>query len=164
MKTIGVEIRSCAHQSAQGPISHGMMHIPGLGAAGDALKYVLQPRKRYDLQPDVMIYNRNDPGGYPNGRRLDDDIVGIACELGDCVLQEVASFEEEVEWERIKTHDPPFLSEFPYLLPRRVENWGEAEHSDRCVQTFVVVVVVLIVLWIWWRRRKQDRAETPWVR
>ena len=42
----------------------------------------------YDLAPDVMIYTNTRPPGFPNGRRLEDDVAVLTCAQGDCPLQE----------------------------------------------------------------------------
>ena len=142
-------------------LAHVAMHVPGGGAPGDLFAYVLGLR-RYDIFPDVMIYSRSRPDGYPNGRRLEDDIVGLTCEVGDCVLQEVASFEApEGQFPRVKVHTPPPSADFPYLTRPLPGGEQPEPHSD---SGFWIFLSILIILWILWARRRQDKAETPWVR
>lgn len=76
------------------------------------VQYVLQIRK-YDLATDVMIYSNRFPPGFPNGRRLPDDIVGLTCATGDCILQELAYVEGG--FPRQLVNDKPFRDEFPFL-------------------------------------------------
>ncbi|HYR26882.1 MAG TPA: hypothetical protein VEU30_00365, partial [Thermoanaerobaculia bacterium] len=77
------------------------------------IQYVLQIRK-YDLHPDVMIYSDRYPAKFPNGRQLPDDIVGLTCEYGDCILQELA-YVEGKDFPRKLVNDKPFSDQFPFL-------------------------------------------------
>ncbi|GIX21880.1 MAG: hypothetical protein KatS3mg121_0663 [Gammaproteobacteria bacterium] len=70
--------------------------------------------RRYDLAPDVLIFDRDRPPGYPNGRRLEDDVADLSCRLGDCLLWEL-SFVDSAAWPRPRRNDKPFLNDFPYL-------------------------------------------------
>ncbi|WP_035481740.1 DUF4331 family protein, partial [Gallaecimonas xiamenensis] len=70
--------------------------------------------RHYDLFPDVMIYSRRRPAGYPNGRRLSDDVAAISCQWGDCLLWEL-SFADGKDWPRQTVNDKAFLPQFPYL-------------------------------------------------
>ena len=70
--------------------------------------------RHYDFVPDVMIYTDQLPPGYPNGRRLTDDIALLSCEQGDCPLQENAFIDTE-QWPRQTVNDKPFLDQFPYI-------------------------------------------------
>jgi hypothetical protein len=81
-------------------------------ALAGLIQYVLQIRK-YDLATDVMIYTSTRPAGFPNGRRLPDDIVGLTCATGDCILQELAFVEGG--FPRALVNDKPFSDEFPFL-------------------------------------------------
>lgn len=57
--------------------------------------------------PDVIIYNTDEPAGFPNGRLLTDDVVDL---VGDMrVLGNDYPFPA--------TNDVPFLATFPYLAP-----------------------------------------------
>ncbi len=142
-------------------LSHVAMHVPGGGAPKDLYTYVLGIRKRYDIFPDVMIYSR-DRGGYPNGRRPSDDIVGLTCSVGDCILQELAYLEApEGVFPRVTVHTPPTSDTFPYLTPP-IQGEAHAEpHSDRA---FWIGLLIVLVLWIAWMRYRQAKAEKPWVR
>jgi hypothetical protein len=44
----------------------------------------------YDDFPDVMIYTNQYPIGFPNGRKLTDDVAALTCDQGDCALVEGA--------------------------------------------------------------------------
>ncbi len=70
--------------------------------------------KDYDFMPDVMIYSRRFPVGYPNGRLLTDDVAALAMQNGDALLWE-DSFSSLKGAPRPTKNDKPFLSEFPYL-------------------------------------------------
>jgi hypothetical protein len=68
----------------------------------------------YDYFPDVMIYTRQYPVGFPNGRKLTDDVALLTCEQGDCPLVE-SSYIDSSKWPRATENDKPFAKEFPYL-------------------------------------------------
>jgi len=68
--------------------------------------------RAYDFQPDVMIYTRRRPAGFPNGRLLTDDVADLTCRNGDCLLWEL-SFSQK--WPRPSKNDKEFLEEWPYL-------------------------------------------------
>ncbi|HYR26947.1 MAG TPA: hypothetical protein VEU30_00690 [Thermoanaerobaculia bacterium] len=68
--------------------------------------------RAYDFQPDVMIYTRRRPVGFPNGRLLTDDVADLTCRNGDCLLWEL-SFSQK--WPRATKNDKEFLEEWPYL-------------------------------------------------
>lgn len=93
----------------------------------DVLRYLFPTEfafRPFDDRPDVMIFTRNHPAGYPNGRRLQDDIAKLACEQGDCQLYELTfakprspESERHARYEggRPTANDKPFLDEWPYL-------------------------------------------------
>ncbi len=68
----------------------------------------------YDYFPDVMIYTKQYPIGFPNGRKLTDDVAALTCDQGDCPLLE-SSYIDSPQWPRATVNDKPFLKEFPYL-------------------------------------------------
>lgn len=70
--------------------------------------------RHYDAVPDVMIFTRTRPPGFPNGRRLEDDVALLTCAQGDCPLQENA-FIDTMQWPRSTVNDKPLTMEFPYL-------------------------------------------------
>ncbi|ATQ69437.1 MULTISPECIES: hypothetical protein [Methylosinus] len=70
--------------------------------------------RHYDAVPDVMIFTRTRPPGFPNGRRLEDDVARLTCAQGDCPLQENA-FIDTMQWPRSTVNDKPLTTEFPYL-------------------------------------------------
>ncbi|MEP5989334.1 hypothetical protein, partial [Rhodopirellula bahusiensis] len=72
--------------------------------------------RHYDFEPDVMIFSRIRPAGYPNGRRLSDDVAKLCCDQGDCLLYEVSLAESHADHvPRPVTNNVPFLEQFPYL-------------------------------------------------
>lgn len=70
--------------------------------------------RTFDFVPDVMIFNRRRPAGFPNGRKLTDNVADLTCRLGDCLLWDL-SFMTSKQWPRPTANDKPFLDEFPYL-------------------------------------------------
>ena len=68
----------------------------------------------YDEFPDVMIYTNQYPIGFPNGRKLTDDVAALTCDEGDCALVEGA-YIDSPQYPRATVNDKPFLKEFPYL-------------------------------------------------
>jgi hypothetical protein len=128
----------------------------------------LQIRK-YDLEPDVMIYSNRFPPGFPNGRRLLDDVGALTCQAGDCILQEISFIEGG--WPRQTVNDKPFLDEWPYLA----EPWPdqqEAPPSTKSIWPYVIGIglAVLIGSWgvveiirrsIWWLWRRLRHKAAP---
>jgi hypothetical protein len=116
-----------------------------------ALLKALSEIRPYDFFPDVMIYTTRFPPGFPNGRQLTDDIVGLTCQQGDCLLFESAY--AEGKWPRQLVNDKPFLDEFPYLA----EPWPEKPPTPKPAAwgcwPFVVIALLLLVLVIWLLRR-----------
>ena len=70
--------------------------------------------RHYDYVPDVMIFTKQYPVGFPNGRQLTDDVAVLTCDQGDCPLIE-NSFIDSKQWPRATVNDKPFLPGFPYL-------------------------------------------------
>lgn len=70
----------------------------------------------YDKFPDVLIYSRLYTDGFPNGRKLTDDVAALTCELGDCLLWELSFGDVRTwQWPRQSTNDKEFLTSFPFL-------------------------------------------------
>lgn len=155
-----IEAKRRSGQGFSRTVMHFMSHLPRLGGVESAFQLLLQVRD-YDLAPDVMIFSTRFPPGFPNGRRLEDDIVGLTCAQGDCALQEVAFMEGG--WPRPVTNDRPFLDEFPYLA----EPWPASEaheEASRHSRDWILVLLVGLLLagpvlfvcclYRWWRRRQ----------
>jgi hypothetical protein len=87
-----------------------MQYVPPLVNAYQPL-FKLRP---YDNFPDVMIYTNQYPIGFPNGRKLTDDVGALTCDQGDCALVE-GSYIDSPQYPRATVNDKPFLKEFPYL-------------------------------------------------
>jgi hypothetical protein len=97
------------------------------GVRTDVLRYLFPAEfnfRQFDNQPDVMIFTKNHPVGFPNGRRLEDDVAKLTCEQGDCQLYELSFVrprnpEEErngkYEAGRPTANDRPFREDWPYL-------------------------------------------------
>jgi hypothetical protein len=128
----------------------------------------LQIRK-YDLEPDVMIYSNRFPPGFPNGRQLPDDVGALTCQAGDCILQELSLIEGG--WPRQTVNDKQFLDEWPYLAAPWPDQ-QETPPSTKSIWPYVIGIglVVLIVSWgvveiiwrsIWWLWRRLRRKAAP---
>jgi hypothetical protein len=74
----------------------------------------------WDFTPDVMIYSNRFNVGYPNGRRLDDDVATLLARYGDTLLYELSY--TSLKFPRATTIDKPFLADFPYLA----EPWPDS--------------------------------------
>ena len=137
--------------------------------------------RSYDYFPDVMIYTKQYPIGFPNGRKLTDDVALSTCEQGDCPLIESA-YVDSPDWPRKTENDKPFLKEFPYLAapwpppePKPAESVGvrgalgalkdmtvffAGAVTMICTPIMMIliltVILVIVVFWLlfrWCRRR-----------
>lgn len=130
-------------------------YLPPLGAGFQILFAI----RHYDAQPDVMIFTNRYRPGFPNGRRLTDDVAALTCSFGDCVLQEISYIEGDA-YPRETTNDKEFLDEFPYLAEPWPEEEGPAEQAGCCcLPALLIVVAFLLLVWLWWRWRKKRRAR-----
>jgi len=99
--------------------------------------------RHYDSVPDVMIYTSRYPSGYPNGRRLEDDVVLLTCQVGECLLME-AAFTDTEEWPRQTVNDKEFLAELPYLA----EPWPAKEPARKGFRWGLWITILLILILI----------------
>lgn len=152
--------KSDRRMSVQRVLAHLAERFLPVGVGAGAFEYLLQIR-RYDLHPDVMLFTTRRDSGFPNGRRLEDDIAGLTCAQGDCVLQEVAQI--KYEWPRPTENDRPFSDEFPYLAAPWPEE-AEVGEVDRAALIFWLIVVAILVICVLWLRRKASAKEAPYVR
>jgi hypothetical protein len=60
------------------------------------------------LLPDILTIDTSDAGGFPNGRRLADDVIDIELALVS---------NGAVTTDEVPANDRPFLGAFPYLAP-----------------------------------------------
>ncbi len=114
-------------------------------AIADLLQFTFQLRK-YDAQPDVMIYSAQFPPGFPNGRKLEDDVVAQVCAAGDCLLQELSFIEGG--WKRDVVNDKTFLTSFPYVA----EQWpdqAEPPQPTASIWPYVILIVVVLAIVLW---------------
>jgi hypothetical protein len=125
--------------------------------------------RHYDYVPDVMVYTNQFEPGFPNGRRLTDDVALLTCNQGDCPLQENA-FIDTKQWPRATVNDKPLLTTFPYLA----EPWPARPQTPvpSCMPYImkyvvipgVIVLALVIGLIVWWRRKcachHHSRVET----
>jgi hypothetical protein len=111
------------HNQTRARIEKSLMeYLPPLVNAYQPL-FKIRP---YDHFPDVMIYTTQYPIGFPNGRKLTDDVALLTCDQGDCPLVE-SSYIDSPQWPRATVNDKPFLKEFPYLA----EKWDEKEIAPK---------------------------------
>ena len=122
--------------------------------------------RHYDEKPDVMIYTSTRPPGFPNGRRLTDDVAELTCAQGDCPLQE-NSFIDTKQWPRAVVNDKPFLSDFPYLAepwpfgPQARGAWGPYVFRylmNPVLQVIVGIGVLTLIAVLSGRRWRRSRA------
>lgn len=79
----------------------------------------------FDLVPDVMYYSRDADAGYPNGRKLEDDVALLSCAAGDCQLFELSQGHPksgDYVGGRPTANDKPFSDTFPFLA----EPWPDS--------------------------------------
>ena len=134
----------------------------------DVLQVEIQPLfaiRPYDLAPDVMIYTSRFPAGFPNGRRLTDDVAALICLQGDCLLYEL-SYTDSNEWPRKTVNDKPFLAEFPFLAepwpdkePKPVASVS-TEHKVILVVLVILLLALLVVPWVLYVRCRRQRNAT----
>jgi len=96
--------------------------------------------RKYDPVPDVMVYTTRNPPGFPNGRRLEDDVAHITCEIGDCVLQELSFIEGG--FPRATKNDKDFLADFPYLA----EPWPSSPEMPAVTKSIWPTVIMYALL------------------
>ncbi len=112
--------------------------------------FALRP---YDFVADVLIYTRRSLPGFPNGRRLTDDVAAKTCAQGDCLLWEL-SFADSTQWPRQTVNDKPFLDDFPYLA----EPWPAKQTEPAASLTtatklklammFLAVIGLFLLPWV----------------
>lgn len=115
------------------------------GAIAELMETTFLIRK-YDMQPDVMIYSEKFPVGYPNGRLLTDDVVAQTCAFGDCLLQDISFIEGG--FPRSTVNDKPLLDTFPYLA----EPWpskAEPPGPQRSLTPYLIAIAIVLVLLSW---------------
>ncbi len=118
----------------------------------------------YDAAPDVSIYTTRFPPGYPNGRRLEDDIAAISCAFGECILSELAITVGKI-WPRPAVNDKAFLPDFPYVAepwppkgpPATKKRWLSPQTTVKLVIGAIVVLFALNIFLLirCWRRSRR---------
>lgn len=141
-----------------------------LGRPLASLVNIMFAIRHYDFVPDVMIFTTRYSAGFPNGRRLTDDVALLTCQTGDCLLVETSYMASEA-WPRETTNDKAFLDEPPYLA----EPWPTREPEPTGFRwglwlTLILVLVVTVLFvtgllwWIWkivsWLRGKKRKPAT----
>jgi hypothetical protein len=99
--------------------------------------------RHYDAVPDVMLFTTSRSAGFPNGRRLEDDVALLTCAQGDCPLQENA-FIDTTQWPRSTVNDRPFSNEFPYLA----EPWPYKPQPAGATGPYVIRFLMRPIVWI----------------
>jgi hypothetical protein len=124
--------------------------------------------RHYDFAPDVVIYSRTRPAGYPNGRLLTDDVAKLCCEQGDCLLYEVSLADAHADHQARPTINPQgFQSDFPYLASAngRAIPPEEPQLRPRTIVLLALIaagVACLFILpWILlWKSHRQNIRQT----
>ncbi|MEY2558749.1 MAG: hypothetical protein QOE34_2174 [Verrucomicrobiota bacterium] len=106
----------------------------------------------WDLAPDVMVYSDQFNVGFPNGRRLTDDVAALLARNGDTLLLELSY--KNATWPRATTNDKPFLDQFPFLAdpwPDSMPKPGPvlSSHNQIVIKTALAVAIILAVLGLW---------------
>jgi hypothetical protein len=117
-----------------------------IGTYGQPVKSLINAMfaiRHYDNHPDVMLFTTRYGVGYPNGRRLTDDVVLLTCQIGECLLME-AAFTDTEEWPRQTVNDKEFLDELPYLA----EPWPAKEPAKKGFRWGLWITILLILLLI----------------
>jgi hypothetical protein len=112
--------------------------------------------RHYDFEPDVMIFTRrkdivlNDMpygNGYPNGRKLEDDVAELCCAQGDCLLYEVSLADAHADGlARPVSHPEGFDDRFPYLLEPLDETVPFVEPSLKKRTLLILITVALLAV------------------
>ncbi len=115
--------------------------------------------RHYDYVPDVMMFTKRYPVGFPNGRRLTDDVAVLTCQQGDCPLIE-ASYGDIKQWPRATSNDKPFGKEFPYLADPWPAKPSPPAASGPGMMCMIIVMAVLlllvgIIVWLFIRCRRK---------
>ena len=117
--------------------------------------------RAFDPVPEVMVFTTRFPPGYPNGRRLEDDVVYLTCQAGDCLLQDGSLMNGA--WPRATQNDKAFLPDFPYLA----DPWPTATPPPPAksivpLAVFLVLALLLVLsvipFWIGYRLGRRRRA------
>jgi hypothetical protein len=129
--------------------------------------------RSWDFVPDVMIYSKRYPVGFPNGRFLSDDVAALLAQHGDTLLFELSHQHPNGGWPRRTTNDKPFLkttedrpedAEFPYLAepwpdkapapPLALKPNNRAKLAGLAAAIVVVLVAIgfLLARWYWVKR------------
>lgn len=106
----------------------------------------------WDKVPDVMIYSDQFNVGYPNGRRLTDDVAVLLAKNGDTLLFELSY--KNAMWPRKTTNDKEFKPQFPFLAdpwPDSVgaPGWQLSPHNKTIIRIAVGVALVWLLLGLW---------------
>jgi hypothetical protein len=133
-----------------------------------ALRFNMQSLFAYrawDQVPDVMIYSRRFPVGFPNGRVLTDDVAAILAQHGDTLLLELSH--HIGGWPRMTTNDKAFSNTFPYLAepwpdkpPRQMPGLTSRNKWILLLLATGVIAFWLVSAWLfarWYVYRRERR-------
>ena len=133
--------------------------------------------RKWDFVPDVMIYSKRAPVGFPNGRMLTDDVAELLAVYGDTLLKEISYITGG--WPRATTNDMDFLSKDPshqevpenLIFPYLAKPWPEKDPSPPAMlrdynktklwlAAAGLLVLLLLLNWlfaVWYHRRQLRR-------
>lgn len=98
----------------------------------------------WDLVPDVMIYSTRFNVGFPNGRRLTDDVASLLAQNGDTLLFELSYLNDS--WPRVSKNTKPFLKDFPYLSEPNNIDMAPPEHALSMTNKVILAAILFGVL------------------
>jgi hypothetical protein len=106
--------------------------------------------RTWDHVPDVMLYTTREPVGFPNGRKLTDDVAEELAKYGDTLLKEISYIAGK--WPRQTTNDKDFLvttlpdgttvPKFPYLAAP----WPDKAPSEPPMLTTVNKIKIALIV------------------
>ncbi|HEX8074583.1 MAG TPA: DUF4331 domain-containing protein [Thermoleophilaceae bacterium] len=107
----------------------GLTQIGGKPAAADTLKINLGVPP--NASPSRFGVLANDTQGFPNGRRLADDVVDIELRVvGGFLIPEDQGGKKLPLGDGVDQNDRPFLSSFPYVAPPRAGFDSEIKRTE----------------------------------
>lgn len=131
--------------------------------------------RSWDFVPDVLIYSKKYPVGFPNGRLVTDDVAAILAQHGDTQLYELSYEGNASPWPRRGFNDVGGIPQgagttkprFPYLQPahensRRPEPVRLTTSSKWKLVGFFALLLLLLLLWslvLWLLARRWYRTK-----
>ncbi|GAA0268826.1 DUF4331 domain-containing protein [Cryptosporangium japonicum] len=133
---------------------------------------------KHNPKPNVLGVIGGDTQGFPNGRRLGDDVVDIAIQVMEGAAQNGKLVDALKDGDKVKSNDARFQREFPFVaLPNEegvntqneVTNTSNVALTDRLGPTGVSLVTAVsttailcaIAGFVAWYRRRPTTATLP---